>query len=159
MSYLQQSRDVAKKNPGSVLTGVILLAVSILVITFCGLTLASNGSRAEKVGDYFEKSETNAKAAAALAGSTTTDSYKETYNEIMTGVRELISIIAGKVEMEDATTLRPKDKDDAILLVQEGNGDMTKMCWLSIILAIATLVFAIMIMVARGGSSGGYKPV
>lgn len=149
MSYLQQSRDVAKKNPGTVLTGVILLAVSILVTTFCGLTLATIGSKAEKVGDYYEKSETNAKTAAAKVGSTDSDTYKQTYNDLMTGIRELISIIAGKVEMEDATTLRPKDKDDAIELVKEGNSDMSKMCWLSIVLAIATLIFAIMIMVTK----------
>ena len=149
MSFLQQSRDVAKKNPGTVLTGVILLAVSILVTTFCGLTLATFGSKAEKVGDYYEKSETNAKTAAAKVGSTDSDTYKQTYNDLMTGIRELISIIAGKVEMEDATTLRPKDKDDAIELVKEGNSDMSKMCWLSIVLAIATLIFAIMIMVTK----------
>jgi hypothetical protein len=114
-----------------------------LVVLICSIvTLTTVWNKAKTAQEYFDKAWEKADAKSKTVGSG-----GPTFNELIEGARELIAIIAGRLEEEgdDGTTIvmSPKNKDDAQGLVSKGHLATTTTCWMFIVLSIVFGIYNI----------------
>ena len=109
------------------------ITIGLVVIICSFVTLTTVWNKANKAKEYYEKAKKIADANKGGSGGPTED-------ELMEDARQLIAIIAGKLEYksDDGTTIvmSPKDKDDAHRLVSNGHLATTTTCWMFIVLSI-----------------------
>ena len=128
-----------------------------LVVLICSIvTLTSVSNKAKTAQEYFDKAWNKAEAKSKTVGSG-----GPTFNELIEGARELIAIIAGKLEYEsdDGTTIvmSPKDKDDAEGLVSKGHLATTTTCWMFIVLSIVYVGYNIYTVIPKPTKKSAYS--